>query len=746
MEEIAGRYEVLEVIGDGATATVYRVQDRESGEERALKLLRVRPGRSQKRRRRFDREARAMAEVQHPNVLRVHDVGADGDTPFLVMQYAEAGTLGDRLAARGPLSVRWVVGVMLSILDALHAAHALGVIHRDIKPANILLDASGVPLLTDFGIALYDIGEGRETRAGAALGTFSYMAPEQRLDARSATPGADVYGVAATMYELLTGECPVDLFAAPPESPRWWGIPAVLAPVLQRALRHLPEERYGSALAFRDALAEVLPRCTDAAATPDIPADPELDGVHAPEPALLSWYLGTMPERARKLRSLLRKLQRGEASAADRIRELAASLRGVAPGLGLARVAAVAEGVELADRGTLPHATSELLYVVRHLARPRTQGATVLVVASDPDLCGMLTHALTRPGWRVEVVPDLVGADEVAESRHVDVVLLHAGCTGALPAELAMLHALVGTRRVVVLDDETDASMLDVAATLPRPIDPVALMSEVERLVLHGPVVDGQDGLAGLLDRQGFRLSMVRRRHAERTPWAVGCVRSRLAAYEVVAAFQHVPERVLTRWDDERYLVSLPQVTSGPRTRGAMRQALRALRRSDPAVAVAACLFERRSLGEVVRELTTAASGPGLTMVGEEAPAATVLIVDDDDGLVRLVQRVLERDGVRTTHLGSGETVVQNVRETRPDLILLDIGLPGIDGYEVLHALQADPIACSVPTIVLTGRQDDDQVVLALEMGAEDHITKPFDVAVLRARVQRALRRRAARS
>ncbi len=267
MSELGGRYRLGEVIGTGGTATVYRATDASLGVERAVKVLRVDALGAESSRARLRAEARTMARVTHPNILRVYDVGTDEDADFVVMELAVGGSLQDRLDHRGPLPPQVACRYALQVLGALAAAHDAGVIHRDVKPQNVLLDTHGVAMLADFGIALLADGrESRHTQMGVAMGSMTYMPPEQRLDARGVGVGADVYAAGATLYALLTGASPVDLFLAAPGSVRWEDVPEPLRPVLQRATRLVPEERWGSARAMAAALLAAMDR---------LPPDPD---------------------------------------------------------------------------------------------------------------------------------------------------------------------------------------------------------------------------------------------------------------------------------------------------------------------------------------------------------------------------------------------------------------------------------------------------------------------------------------
>ena len=242
-----GRYRIEAVLGRGATATVYRVHDTVLDVPRAVKVL---SGSVQVRRalrRRLYAEAKAMARLDHPNILRLYDIGLDGERDYVVMELADGGTLGQMLERRGPLPPHDALQFTLQILSALAVAHDHGIVHRDVKPENVLLNHSGTVLLADFGIALLTEDASRATRVGVTMGSLAYMPPEQRIDARSVGATADVYAVGATLYHLLTDENPIDLFTAAKSSARWSGIPEPLLAVLQRATHLDAEDRYSDA-------------------------------------------------------------------------------------------------------------------------------------------------------------------------------------------------------------------------------------------------------------------------------------------------------------------------------------------------------------------------------------------------------------------------------------------------------------------------------------------------------------------
>lgn len=253
-----GRYELCEVLGSGGMAHVYRARDHQLKVDRAIKVIRTEGRVSKTRHRRLKVEARAMARVRHPHILTIYDVGETEYGPYVVMDLALGGALDGKLATNGPLPPVQASIWMAQILEGLEAAHAEGVVHRDVKPSNILLDESGAALLADFGIAMLTDDQERHTRTGVTMGSVSYMAPEQRLDARAVDATADVYAAGCTLYNLVTMATPVDLFTAHEGSPRWEDVPLALRKCIYKATRLEPESRFKTAGEFAVTLRQII--------------------------------------------------------------------------------------------------------------------------------------------------------------------------------------------------------------------------------------------------------------------------------------------------------------------------------------------------------------------------------------------------------------------------------------------------------------------------------------------------------
>jgi serine/threonine-protein kinase len=203
-----GRYEIGEELGEGGMATVFRARDRELRRDVAVKVLFPHLAKKPEIVRRFQREARAAAGLDHANILRIYDVGGGegDDPPYIVMELIRGRTLLAEIEQRGAMLTEVVACVGALLADATAAAHAAGIIHRDIKPANVLV-APGRLLLADFGVARLETEDSLVTRTGALLGTPAYMSPEQATG-DTATARSDVYSLGATMYQLSTGSLP----------------------------------------------------------------------------------------------------------------------------------------------------------------------------------------------------------------------------------------------------------------------------------------------------------------------------------------------------------------------------------------------------------------------------------------------------------------------------------------------------------------------------------------------------------
>jgi serine/threonine-protein kinase len=203
---IAGRYELQELLGTGGMSSVYRAHDTLLERGVALKILHEHHHEDEEYLERFRREARAVAQLSHPNIVTVIDRGEEQGREFIVFELIEGENLKELVERGGPLPVRRVLELGVQIGHALAFAHAQGLVHRDVKPQNVLLNGDGLAKVTDFGIvrSLDAVGT---TETGTVLGTSHYIAPEQARGERVDTQ-TDVYSFGVVLYELLAGEVP----------------------------------------------------------------------------------------------------------------------------------------------------------------------------------------------------------------------------------------------------------------------------------------------------------------------------------------------------------------------------------------------------------------------------------------------------------------------------------------------------------------------------------------------------------
>lgn len=244
--DLAARYTILGPLGQGGMGTVLLALDNRLGRRVAIKRIGAQAVGSRTAVARFLGEARAIAALNHPNIVQIYDYGRAVDGPFLVMEYVDGGSLLDRCKA-GPIPAAEAIGLACRICDGLAEAHDQQIIHRDIKPANVLLSRDDVPKLTDFGLAKMQADEPGHsiTAPGVVLGTADFMPPEQRRSADLVDHRSDLWSLAATVYQMVTGRSPRII--------RIGDVPLELQAVLARALEDDKEARYQSARQLRDA-------------------------------------------------------------------------------------------------------------------------------------------------------------------------------------------------------------------------------------------------------------------------------------------------------------------------------------------------------------------------------------------------------------------------------------------------------------------------------------------------------------
>jgi serine/threonine protein kinase len=265
---IGERFRLEEKVGSGGMSSVYRAFDPTLERHVAIKLMHRDISNDADQLERFRREARAVAQLSHPNVVTVIDAGEDDGAPFIVFEYVEGETLKDRIRRHGRLPVAEAVAYAVEIGRALECAHSHMLVHRDVKPQNVLIDPDGRAKVTDFGIARSLEAQGL-TATGRVLGTTDYVSPEQALG-HEVTAQSDIYSLGIVLYEMLTGEAPfkADTQVAvamkhvreplPDVQRRRPEISAALASVVERSTAKETKNRYATVAEMVHDLEEVL--------------------------------------------------------------------------------------------------------------------------------------------------------------------------------------------------------------------------------------------------------------------------------------------------------------------------------------------------------------------------------------------------------------------------------------------------------------------------------------------------------
>ena len=265
---LGNRYRLIELLGSGGMATIYRANDTGLGRDVALKLLRTEYLRDPEFSSRFRQEAQAAASLSHPNVVTVYDYGEDPSGPYIVMELIDGEDLATILRRSGALPPRQVARIGSAVARALAAAHARGLVHRDVKPGNVLIGRDGQVKVVDFGIARA-IAEAQVTLPGTTLGSVHYFSPEQARG-EPATSASDIYSLGIVLYEMLTGSRPWEgdsaasvalaRLSGPIPDPMAVrpSVPPDLAAITRRALALDPRDRWASAGVMADALDQTL--------------------------------------------------------------------------------------------------------------------------------------------------------------------------------------------------------------------------------------------------------------------------------------------------------------------------------------------------------------------------------------------------------------------------------------------------------------------------------------------------------
>jgi tRNA A-37 threonylcarbamoyl transferase component Bud32 len=289
-----GQYQIVQRLGRGGMADVYKAFHTGLAMYRALKVIRPEFVTEEGFKERFQREAQAVAALRHPNIVQMHDFGVQDNLYYMVMEFIEGQDLKSYLTQHGQIRpFSQIFTILEQVASALGYAHQRGVVHRDIKPANIMLTTEGQAILMDFGIAKMLTLAERMTQTGVGIGTPTYMSPEQARGEATVGPAADIYSLGIVLYEMLTGRVPfsadtplavmLKAINDPLPPPRDFSpdIPDVLQGVVLKATAKDPAQRYQTAEAFVDGLRRSLNLAPGAPVPPDL-LPPDKEATHVP--------------------------------------------------------------------------------------------------------------------------------------------------------------------------------------------------------------------------------------------------------------------------------------------------------------------------------------------------------------------------------------------------------------------------------------------------------------------------------
>ncbi len=294
-DEHIGKYKILEKRGEGGFGVLYKALDAMIDRVVALKVLHPEYAASERLANWFKREARAMARLNHPNIVTIHNFEVEDDRHFIVMEYVDGVDLDSVIKTRGKLPIDEILGLMSQMLSAFGYAHSSGIVHRDIKPSNIMIDTSGRVKITDFGIAKI-LDDSKMTKTGMGAGSLHYMSPEQ-VEGKLIDTRTDIYSLGITLYQMITGNVPftddsdyivmrahLDQTPDKPSDLRQ-DVPPDLERVVMKMLEKKPEDRYESMSAVADDLGELGGKeFVASAAVSGSPADIRTRTVSTPKP------------------------------------------------------------------------------------------------------------------------------------------------------------------------------------------------------------------------------------------------------------------------------------------------------------------------------------------------------------------------------------------------------------------------------------------------------------------------------
>ena len=729
--DVLGKLLLTHAMGEGATGKVFRALHQTLKIPVAVKILHsAELERDPTLHHQLRSEAQLLAQLNHPNIIRVWDFEDNADLPYIVLEIVEGLSLADLLAQTGRLSPRHALDLILPVADGLAAAARLGIIHRDVKPANILMTRDRVPKLVDLGVAIAVSGDRVERLASDSgrlidiVGTPAYMAPEQFLAPDTVDHRSDIYSLGVTFYQALTGRLPYE-GATPravlmnklqrefvPAHVLVHGLPVAVSEVLLRMMQKDPNDRFESyeeLLAALKALRVVL--AEDPQTLPPTNPDRPPSILNSPQPMRMPSEADTAlacgttrVSRAEQAATLFKEAQFA-ARAGDKVRG------------------------------------AELLRRVTRLNRKDEKAWLWLAGLSDVPLEKI--EALNR-------VLELNPGHERAQAA-LKVVALHTGIAEFRAGNRQRAQELL--TRATQLDPTQEMSWLWLAKVADKPSDALTALNRA--LAINPNNARARAGLDWYQAQVNAEppCPLCRTTSPRGTTSCRACgalltladlpvwqARLPMAADRLQRAAARFEAVLLKRPDAPTHLAMALVFLNGKMFDRAAHHLRSALQREDRQNAKASDRETRRLVETLLWQIEEAPSSGKF-----ERPAAvlgTILIVDDSPTVRKVVAKALKEYGYRVIEAADGSAALACLQEERPDLVLLDIRLPGLDGYQVCRKIREQKEFAHLPVMLLS---EEDRFLDRWRgrwAGASDYLLKPIHPEILVQIIARHCRRK----
>jgi serine/threonine protein kinase/CheY-like chemotaxis protein len=714
-----GKLLLTDAMGEGATGKVFRALHQTLNIPVAVKILHsAELERDPTLHHQLRREAQLLAQLNHPNIVRVWDFEDNPDLPYIVLEIVEGLSLADLIDQTGRLSPRHALDLILPVADGLAAAARLGIIHRDVKPANILMSRDRVPKLVDLGVAIAFGAEpvvrlaSDSGRMVEIVGTPAYMSPEQFLAPDTVDHRSDIYSLGVTFYHAITGRLPYEGTTPrsvlmnkvqsdfTPADQLVHGLPLAVSDVLSRMMQKDPDdrfERYDELLAALRSLRLVL--------TDDPQSQPS-----------------TKPDRPSSIPGRARPPSPGDADTAvagdtTRVSRAEQGARLVREAQFASKSGDKARGAELLRRATRLDRTNEKAWVwLAKLSDVPQEKYEALnrVLELKPE------HEKALAALKVVSLNAGIAASRAGNRKRAQELLTHA--TKLDPGqELAWLwlakvadkpsDALIALKRAQEINPHNERTRAGLewyqAQVNAEPPCPLCLTPSA-RGTASCPACGALLTFADLPVWQA------------RLPVAADRLQRAAARFETV---------LLKRPDAATHLNSALVFLNGKMFDRAAHH-LRAALQRDEREPTKQCEPETRRLAETLLWQMEEAPSSGKT----ERPAGlqgTILIVDDSPTVRKVVVKALKEYGYRVVEASDGSAALACLQEERPDLVLLDIFMPGLDGYQVCRKIREQKEFVNLPVILLPEGERFSDRLRGRWAGASDYLPKPFHPEVL---------------